>query len=124
MSRAEAEGDVFRDVQVREERVVLKDHAKTAAFGRQGCDVVAIKFDLARIWFFKAGDHPECGCLATTGWTQQTKEFAALDIEGHFRDRRGLVEALGKIFERKQRHREKTKSEPGAVATGLKLNLE
>jgi hypothetical protein len=45
VTRPQAEGDILEDVQVREERVVLKDHAEAATFGRQVGDVCALKFD-------------------------------------------------------------------------------
>ena len=65
---ANAEADVFRDTQVREQRVVLKDHADPALLGRQGeawaRDHFASQRDFTFIHRLKTGDGSQCGGLA------------------------------------------------------------
>jgi hypothetical protein len=45
MTRTQSEGDVVEDVQVREEGVVLKNHAEATSLRRQIGDVGVLKQD-------------------------------------------------------------------------------
>jgi len=55
---------------MRKQRVVLKDHAKPAAFSGPVCDVARFKLNAAGIRLFQSGDHSERGCLAAAGRTE------------------------------------------------------
>ena len=62
----QAEGDVLRDGQVREQRIGLEHHADIALVGFQPGDVLAADDDLAGGRLLEAGNHPEHGGLAAT----------------------------------------------------------
>ena len=99
MSGSEAKGDIFEYVQVREERIVLKDHAEAASLGGQVGDIAAVKFNQACIGFLKARNHAERGGLAAAGWAKQAKELTPLNLKRNVGHRLGLIEALGETLE-------------------------
>src|ERR1700761_4130530 len=66
----QSEGDVLRDRQVREQRIVLKDGADIALIGRQIGYRPPVEKDFPRRWFLKARDKAQGGRLATTGGAQ------------------------------------------------------
>src|SRR2546430_3257482 len=65
LSRAQAEGYVLEDVQVREERVVLKDHAEASAFGRKLCYVAPVKLYASGVGRLQSRNHSERSRLPT-----------------------------------------------------------
>ena len=72
----EPEGDVLADGHVREERVVLEDHAEAAALGRGGRDVLAVDEDAPRVGRLEAGDQPQHRRLAAAGGTEERDDLA------------------------------------------------
>ena len=66
---------------MREEGVILKDHAKATSLWREVCDIAPVKFDRAGIRIFEPGDHSQRRCLATTGGAQQSEKLATRNIE-------------------------------------------
>src|ERR1700752_1510165 len=105
MTRAQSEGDVFKHVQMRKERIVLKDHAEAASLRRQTRDFFAFEVDRAGVGFFQTRDHSECGRLAAARWTKQSEKLTALHFERHAGDRSGRAEVAGDVLQRKQGHR-------------------
>ena len=95
----EAEGNVFADAEVGEERVVLEDRVERAFFRREVGDVVAVEQDAALIGRFETCGHAQQRRFAATGWTEQREGFAVLDFERHIIDRGERAEAFGDIFE-------------------------
>jgi hypothetical protein len=61
-----AKADVLGNRHVRKERVGLKDHTDVALIGGRAGDIGIIENDLAGRGSLKAGNHPQCGSLATT----------------------------------------------------------
>src|SRR5437016_2518993 len=104
MTRAQTERDVFRNVQVRKEGVVLKDHTKAAAFGRQVRYVVSVEFDRSVVRLFQTGDHSKRSRLAASGWTKQAEKLATIDIKRDVGHSLGFIETLRKVLERKKWH--------------------
>ena len=85
-------GNVLRDTHVREKCVVLKDGIDGALEGRQGADFGSLKKNRTLSGVFEAGDQPKEGSFATTGRTQQGKEFVLCD---RYRD---IVECSDLLF--------------------------
>lgn len=91
----QAERDVRRDSEMREECVVLKDHADTTPFRGQpprggaihrtrgGRDEVVINPNFACVGAFKAGDKPERRTLAAPARSEQGDDFACLQVEAN-----------------------------------------
>jgi hypothetical protein len=80
----EAEGDVFKDVEVTEEGVVLEDEADAALAGRGVGDVLAVEVDAAAavgIGVFEAGHDAQEGGFAATGGAEEGDEGAGGDLE-------------------------------------------
>src|SRR5882672_6512289 len=65
----EAEADVARDGEVREERVVLEDHAEAASLRRVSGDVPAVELDRPRVGIEETGDAVERRRLPAAGRT-------------------------------------------------------
>src|SRR6476620_3698240 len=59
----QAIGDVFADVQVRKERVLLKHRVDAAAVGRKPIEARAVHPDFAGSRLFETGDEAEQGVL-------------------------------------------------------------
>src|SRR5262249_15179756 len=77
----EAERHIREDGQVREERVVLEDHAEAAALGRQGIEPLIVQPDLTAGGRQQSGEQIQRGRLAAARWTQEGDELAAVDLE-------------------------------------------
>src|SRR2546423_8601851 len=93
VTRAESEGDVFEDVQVREKSVVLEDHAEATTLRWQVSDVSALKRNRAGVGSLKAGDHAQRGGLAATGWSKQTKELTLIHVQRNIDNRARRAES-------------------------------
>jgi len=80
----EAEGDVFEDVEVAEEGVVLEDEADAALAGRGVGDVFAVEVDAAvavSVGVFEAGHDAEEGGFAAAGRAEEGDERAGGDLD-------------------------------------------
>jgi len=98
LAARQAEADVLGDRQVREERVILEDHAHAAALGRHprgavGDDAVADPH-LALVRGLEAGDEAQERRLAAAGGAEQRHELTALDAEVGVSHRGHGAEAL------------------------------
>src|SRR5918992_3982460 len=98
MTPREAERDVARHVEMREERRLLEDHADASRLRRQveagpGDDTV-VDLDAAGSRSLEAGDKPEEGRLSAARWAEHGEEFAAPHVEVDGIDRNDLAEAL------------------------------
>jgi hypothetical protein len=94
---AEAEGDVFKDGEVREEGIALEDGVDGAAVGGEGGDVAAAEDDGAGVGDFQAGDDAEEGGFSAAGGAEEGDEFAVTDEEGDIAEDGGWAEALGEV---------------------------
>ena len=104
-SHPKGEGDVLEHVQVRIQRVVLKDHRDVPLLGREVVDHLAVEANRPRRRFLEAGDHPERRRLATARRTDQNHELALVDEEvERVHSLRAVVEDLGHLLERQSRH--------------------
>jgi hypothetical protein len=95
LPHAQREGDVLRDGHVREQRIALEDHAKLAAFRRQGGDVAPVEQHGAGAGRDEARDAHQDRRLAAAGGTEQRQELAAPDLERDILHRREGAVALG-----------------------------
>jgi len=66
---------------VREERVVLEDHADVALVRRYVVENLVAETDFAAGRAFEAGEHHQTSCFAGTRRAEQGKELAAPDVE-------------------------------------------
>ena len=75
------EGHVFKNVEMREQRVSLKDGVDLALIGRQIVDAHALKVQVARSGRFKTADDSQCRRLAAAGGTEQRDELLVMNSE-------------------------------------------
>ena len=76
-----AEGNVFKDGEMREERVALEDGVDVALVGGEEGDIFTLQLNEAARWLFEAADHAQgCG-LAAAGWAEEGEELAVGDIK-------------------------------------------
>ena len=78
---AQREGDVFKHVQVREERIALEDRVDVALVGRDGRDLLAHENDLALVGRFKAADDAQRRRFAAAGGTEKRQKFVVIDVQ-------------------------------------------
>src|ERR1019366_3906648 len=95
----QAERDVFKDVQVPEQRIMLKGETGLALAGGNHGHVLAVKQNLrvTGIGELQPGDDAEQRRLARTGWAEQRDEFAGLDLQVHAIERGELAEFFADI---------------------------
>ena len=81
----QAEGDVLKDIQVPEQRIVLEGKAGLAFAGGQVRDILAVKQDLSRagVGKFQTGDDAQQRRLAGAGRPEQRDEFAGINFQTH-----------------------------------------
>ncbi len=79
---------------MREERVVLEDHAHAPAMGRDVIHPAALDQDVARGRIDEARHRAEGRGLATARRTQEREELAGVDGERHAVEGQGLTVAL------------------------------
>ena len=84
----EAEGDVAGDTAVREEGVVLEDHADAAPLRRQRLDPLPAEPDLAALRPLEAGEQPQQGGLAAARGPEQGEDLAGGALEGDLLEHR------------------------------------
>ena len=92
-------GYVFFDRQVRENGVVLEDHADVALMGRNVVDDLVAKEKLAAFYGIEACNHSQQRCFAAAGRAQESKEFPFLDMKGHIAQGGKIAVALDCIFD-------------------------
>ncbi len=92
----QAEGDVVGDGQMREQRIALEHHRRSALRGRQGCHVLGRQQDRAFGCAFVPRDHAQRRGLAAAGRPQQADIAARAEQMADVRHRNGPVAvALG-----------------------------
>ena len=91
----QAEGDVARDRQMREQRVALEHHVDRPPVRRHAGDVLAVEQDAALVGRLEAGEHAQQRGLAAAGRAEQREELALVDVERHAVDGGEAAEALG-----------------------------
>ena len=78
---AQAEQDVLRDGQMREQRVALEHHRDVALGRRQPRDVAVGDHDAAAVGRLESGDQAQRGRLAAARWAEQHVERARRERE-------------------------------------------
>ena len=78
---AEAEGYILEDVQMGEQRVLLKHGVHRTLVGRHARDVLALQKHLAGGRLQKACDEAEGGGFAAAGGSQQRHKLFVMDVE-------------------------------------------
>src|SRR4030095_14460762 len=81
-------------------RVILKDHADAALVRRHLVHQPLVKADFALIGVIEAGNQPQQRGLAAAGRSEQRKQLAFLDGEGHVGNRGHLPEFFYEISDR------------------------
>ena len=103
-AQRQAEGDVVEHGQVREQRVVLEDHAEPAALGRQVIDRASIEPDLAARGRKQPGQQVQRGGLAAARRPQEGDELAAVYVERELVEHRAGAEALRQAERERRDH--------------------
>ena len=78
---AQPEGHVFVNVQMREQRVSLKNGVYLAFVRRDIIDPHSVEKHVSRRGCNEAADYSQRGCFAAAGRPQQCEEFLVVDIE-------------------------------------------
>jgi len=95
----QAIADIAGDIEVREQRVVLKHHVHGTAVGGDADDRTAADFDVAFARLLEACDQPQGRGLAAPRRTQERMKGATADGEAHLVDGRYVAEPLGHVDE-------------------------
>lgn len=82
---------------MREQLLVLEDHADAAPMGGQRGHVGAVDLDVSGIRWHEAGDHPQQRALAHAGGALQHDRLARLQVERHTVEHRAAAEANGDV---------------------------
>ena len=88
---AQAEGDVARHVQMREQRLVLKHQSEAAPVGGHGRHRPTLPAHLAGMRL-QPGDHPQQGGLAAPAGAEQGHDLAGPGRQRHVRQHRAAAE--------------------------------
>ena len=80
-AQRQAEADIFGDVHMRKQRVVLEHGVDRPVEGPERGDIAAVEQHLAARRAFEAGDDAQAGGLAAARRPEQGQEFAADDVE-------------------------------------------
>ena len=97
-------GNVFKDVQVRENSIALKHHGHGAAVRGHVVQALAIQHDAPLRRGFKTGDEAQGGRLAASRRTQEGDELPLGDVKrdivysGHFPLAGARREGLGEVL--------------------------
>ena len=75
VSHFEAESHIFRDVEVWEEREILKHQADAALMGGHGQQILPLQGELPGSGSFQAGNDAKQGGFATTAGAQQAEDL-------------------------------------------------
>src|SRR5437588_531809 len=86
--------DIFSHSHFREERVRLKDHARSSFACRQFGHILSVEHYPPRIWHFETGDYPQDSCLAAAGSAEQDDDLTLGDLEIDIVEHRGLTKSL------------------------------
>ena len=79
--QAQAESNILKHIQVREERVLLEHRVYRPLVGRHVGDVLAIKKDIARFRGDKTGNHTQGRRLAAAGGAEEGDKFLVVDVQ-------------------------------------------
>ena len=105
---AKAESDIAGDGEMREKRVILKDHADPPLFRRQrvagSADGLPFQPDFTGGYRLEAGDAAQQRGLAATRRTEQAGDAAGIDPERDAVDDKMLAVALLDVFEFEMGH--------------------
>ena len=78
---AQAVGDVFSNIEMREERVMLEDSVHAALVGRKRVEALAVHPDFAGSGLFESGDQAKQSGFAGAAFTEQGEKFARGDLQ-------------------------------------------
>ena len=98
-ARAQGEGNILTDGQVRVERNELKHHSDVALGRRQFGDNFAVETDFPRRALLEAGDASQRGRLAAAGRPEQDDEFSIVQGQRETIDGRDAAEADREIVD-------------------------
>jgi hypothetical protein len=94
------EGEVLCNRHVREQRVILEDHADAALVRRHVGDRHVVEHDIAVRGRLESGHHHQAGGLSRAGRPEERDEFAPLHLEVEvLYDKRLAIVGLLDIFE-------------------------
>ncbi len=94
----QGEGHVFKDVQVGEQGVLLKDGVHTPLVGGHVVDLLPQEEDVALVRRLKAADEPQQGRLAAAGGAEQGDKLVVVDVQVDAFQHRLTVERFGDVF--------------------------
>ena len=94
----QGEGHVFKDVQVGEQGVLLKDGVHAPLVGGHVVDLLPQEEDVALVRRLKAADEPQQGRLAAAGGAEQGEQLPISDLQIQIRDDRIIPVALYCVF--------------------------
>ena len=98
----EAEGDVFPDAQVREERIILKNRVHGPLVWREGGDVAPLEQNTTGSRLVESCGEAEQGGLAATTRSEKTEDLSLANCERDMIDGVNLAEASGHIVKLKK----------------------
>ena len=123
-AQLEAEGQILARGHVGIKRMVLKDHGDVTLFGSNVIHHLTVNGDGAAGNRLKAGNKPQRGRLAATGWTDQHEQFLVRDGQIKIADGingflPGPLEGFGQIFNDDASHCQMFQRPAGKVERGV-----
>ena len=73
--------NILFDIHMRKKRVILKHEIHWPLGGGNPCHILAVNFNHAFGWRFKACQKPQQGAFAATRWPHQHEEFAVAHLK-------------------------------------------
>ncbi|MNL59543.1 hypothetical protein D3C87_1832800 [compost metagenome] len=102
-SHAQAEFDIFHDVEKREQGQVLPDQRRLPLPGAQVIDALTVQANLALAGLIEPREHAQRGGLATAAGPHDRDELALVDFQVHAFDGHIAAEMLDHVIEYHQR---------------------
>ena len=98
------EGDIARDIHMREQRIGLEHHVHRPRIRRQPGDIDPVNDDAAAVGCLETGNHAQQGRLAAPRRPEQRVKGAALDVQRYVVDCCSCTETLRGRGDFEQRH--------------------
>src|SRR5688572_21313387 len=110
---------------MREQRIILKHHARMAFFRWEGGNVIVVKKNTAGIRKLEAGDHAQRRGFAAAARPKDAEKFSFADLERQLAHRRRFAERFLYVFKSYPGHggskkdkKAKMKKAKGKLITG------
>ena len=96
--QVQTKSNIFRHIQVREERILLKHCIHFSLIGRKLGNFYSVKKNFTITWFFKSGNDSQCSSFTTAAGAKKGQEFLFINIQIDASQNLLIIKILGQIF--------------------------